>query len=157
MAKLKYLFLGIVLAASMTGCSPKIRERIVYETDTTFIEKEVRVTDTVYKYRTQVKHEVDSIYVRDTMQTDTLRLESNYSYARAWLVWPHLKGEIQDKDTILTFRQDSARVDTNVKETNKKTRTEIITKVVKEKHIPWWIYILWGASLGVVMFIRMKI
>lgn len=74
MERLKYLFLGIVLAASMTGCSPKIRERIVYETDTTFIEKEVRVTDTVYKYRTQVKHEVDSIYVRDTMQTDTLRL-----------------------------------------------------------------------------------
>lgn len=150
------LLIILIFFATLSGCSPKIQERIVYETDTTFIEKEVRVTDTVYKYRTIVKYEVDSIYLRDTLQTDTLTLESNYSYAKAWLAWPHLKGEIQDKDTVLSFKQDSARVNTNVKKTNKKTKTETITNVVKEKYVPWYIYMLWGLSIGLTMYVRLK-
>lgn len=144
------------ILALLSGCSPKIQERIVYETDTVFKEKKVFVTDTVYKYRTEVKTVIDSIYIRDTLEGDILHLESNYAYAKAWLEWPHLKGEIRDKDTTLSFKQDSARVRTEQKETHKKERRETITITKEVKYIPWWIYLLWGLSLGLVLFFRFK-
>lgn len=147
----------ILVIILLAGCSPKIQERIVYETDTTFIEKTVHVSDTVFKYKTRVKHEFDSIFIKDTLDVDTLTLESNYSYAKAWLAWPHLKGEIQDKDTTLSFKQDSSRVVSTEKETSKKTRSEVITKIIEKKYVPWWIYLLWGVSIGVVLFVRLRI
>jgi len=154
---MKNTLLIIFAAALLSSCSPEVIEKTIRETDTVFQTRTERIYDTVYKYRTKVKQVTDSIYIRDTLQPDTLTLRSNYATARAWLDWPQLKGTIEDKDTTLSYYQDSSRRIIEEKEKQVRRREEVRTKIIKKKYVPWWIYLLWGASLGVVLLLRFKL
>ncbi len=154
---MKNILLIIISAALLSSCSPEIVERTIRETDTVYQTRTERIYDTVFKYQTKVKRVTDSIIIRDTLQVDTLTLRSNYATARAWLDWPQLKGTIEDKDTTLSFYQDSARRIIEEKEKQVQRREEIRTKIIEKKYVPWWIYLLWGVSIGLILLIRIKI
>lgn len=66
MVMLVVMFIAFAIIAIFTGCSPKIIEREVVKTDTCYIQKERR--DSIYMK--------DSVYVKEWIQGDTVRIET---------------------------------------------------------------------------------
>ena len=60
------MFIAFTIMVMLSGCSPKIIEREVVKTDTCFIQKERR--DSIYLK--------DSVYVKEWIQGDTVRIET---------------------------------------------------------------------------------
>lgn len=152
----------IIIALLFSSCTNEVVEKVVKKTDTIERDRVERIYDTTYLFSTDVKTVTDSVIIFDTLpqqdafQSDTLLLESNLAIAQAW-VDKDLKGTIKDKDTILSFYQDSSRrIITETMKTMSEVK-ETKTRIVEEKYVPWWIYLLWGVSLGVVLVLRFKI
>ena len=94
MVMLVVMFIAFAIIAIFTGCSPKIIEREVVKTDTCFIQKERR--DSIYMK--------DSVYVKEWIQGDTVRIETTR--------WRDRWRERIIRDTAYIASHDTIRVTT---------------------------------------------
>ena len=84
------IFLTLIML--LTGCSPRVIENTVIRTDTCYVEKVRR--DSIYQH--------DSIYIRETVKGDTVRIET--------LCWRDRWRDRLIRDTAYVSRTDTVKV-----------------------------------------------
>ena len=115
------LFVLIIVCSLLGGCSPKIIERVVEKTDTCFIQKERR--DSICMK--------DSVYVKEWMQGDTVRIET--------LRWRDRWHERIIRDTAYIAKRDSIVV----------TKTEQVEKPLSG----WQQFRLWTGNIVLIALV----
>ena len=112
------MFIVFSIMALLSGCSPKIIEREVIKTDTCFIQKERR--DSIYLK--------DSIYVKEWISGDTVRIET--------LRWRDRWRERIVKDTAYVSMRDTIKVTT--------------TREVAKPLSSWQQFQIWAGRLALI-------
>ena len=112
------MFIAFTIMALLSGCSPKIIEREVVKTDTCFIQKERR--DSIYLK--------DSVYVKEWIQGDTVRIET--------LRWRDRWRERIIRDTAYIASHDTIRVTT--------------TREVAKPLSSWQSFQIWTGRLALI-------
>ena len=132
MVMLVVMFIAFAIIAIFTGCSPKIIEREVVKTDTCYIQKERR--DSIYMK--------DSVYVKEWIQGDTVRIETTR--------WRDRWRERIIRDTAYVASHDTIRVTT--------------TREVAKPLSSWQSFQIWVGRIAlivliafVVVYVRKKI
>ena len=132
MVMLVVMFIAFAIIAIFTGCSPKIIEREVVKTDTCYIQKERR--DSIYMK--------DSVYVKEWIQGDTVRIETTR--------WRDRWRERIIRDTAYIASHDTIRVTT--------------TREVAKPMSSWQSFQIWVGRIAlivliafVVVYVRKKI
>ena len=132
MVMLVVMFIAFAIIAIFTGCSPKIIEREVVKTDTCFIQKERR--DSIYLK--------DSVYVKEWIQGDTVRIET--------LRWRDRWRERIIRDTSYVAVRDTIKITT--------------TREVAKPLSSWQSFQIWVGRIAlivliafVVVYVRKKI
>ena len=118
MVMLVVMFIAFAIVSIFTGCSPKIIEREVVKTDTCFIQKERR--DSIYLK--------DSVYVKEWVQGDTVRIET--------LRWRDRWRERIIRDTAYIASHDTVRVTT--------------TREVAKPLSSWQSFQIWTGRLALI-------
>ena len=115
------MFIVFSIMAILAGCSPKIIEREVIKSDTCFIQKERR--DSIYLK--------DSVYVKEWIQGDTVRIET--------LRWRDRWRERIVRDTSYVSVRDTIKVTT--------------TKEVAKPLSSWQQFQIWCGRLTLIALI----
>lgn len=121
MVFLVVMFIAFAIIAIFTGCSPKIIEREVVKTDTCYIQKERR--DSIYLK--------DSVYVKEWVKGDTVRIET--------LRWRDRWRERIIRDTSYVAVRDTIRV----------TTTREVTKPLSS----WQSFQIWTGRLALITIV----
>lgn len=132
-----------------------VRDSVVYK-DTTIYIPEIQYVVVPKIVRDSIF--IEPIYETGGVTSDTMYMESNFAWAKAWVMEYELYGTISDKDTTFTVKpQEDIKV-INQKESY---HTEKKTEVVEVRYIPkfykfcfwWWL----GTTIVILLFIAYKI
>ena len=115
------MFIAFTIMVMLSGCSPKIIEREVIKTDTCFIQKELR--DSIYLK--------DSVYVKEWIQGDTVRIET--------LRWRDRWRERIVRDTSYVSVRDTIKITT--------------TREVAKPLSSWQNFQIWCGRLALIALI----
>ena len=121
MVMLVVMFIAFAIMVVLSGCSPKIIEREVVKTDTCYIQKERR--DSIYLK--------DSVYVKEWIQGDTVRIET--------LRWRDRWRERIIRDTAYVASHDTIKITT--------------TREVAKPLSSWQSFQIWVGRIALIVLI----